>query len=36
MAEAADGMRGVLAGVTFADPGVPLLANADARADHDR
>ena len=31
MAEAADGMRGVLAGITFRDPSVPLLANADAR-----
>jgi [acyl-carrier-protein] S-malonyltransferase len=31
MAEAAEGMRGVLAGVTFNDPSVPLLANADAR-----
>jgi [acyl-carrier-protein] S-malonyltransferase len=31
MAEAADGMRAALAGVTFADPTVPLLANADAR-----
>jgi [acyl-carrier-protein] S-malonyltransferase len=31
MAEAADGMRGVLAGVTFLDPAAPLLANADAR-----
>jgi [acyl-carrier-protein] S-malonyltransferase len=31
MAEAADGMRGVLAGITFRDPRPPLLANADAR-----
>ena len=31
MAEAADGMRRVLAEVEFHDPGVPLLANADAR-----
>jgi [acyl-carrier-protein] S-malonyltransferase len=31
MNEAADGMRKVLAGVTFRDPEVPLLANADAR-----
>ncbi len=31
MAEAADGMRGVLAGITFRDPEPPLLANADAR-----
>jgi [acyl-carrier-protein] S-malonyltransferase len=31
MAEAADGMRTVLAGVPFADPTIPLLANADAR-----
>jgi [acyl-carrier-protein] S-malonyltransferase len=31
MAEAADGMRAVLAGVAFSDPLVPLLANADAR-----
>ncbi len=31
MAEAADGMRVALAGVTFHDPVVPLLANADAR-----
>lgn len=31
MAEAADGMRDVLAGVTFRDPAPPLLANADAR-----
>ncbi len=30
MAEAAEGMRGVLAGVTFSDPVAPLLANADA------
>jgi [acyl-carrier-protein] S-malonyltransferase len=30
MAEAADGMRGVLAGITFRDPRPPLLANADA------
>ena len=29
MAEAADGMRRALAGVTFADPVPPLLANAD-------
>ncbi len=31
MAEAADGMRLALAGVTFHDPATPLLANADAR-----
>ena len=31
MAEAAAAMRGVLAGVSFADPTTPLLANADAR-----
>ncbi len=31
MAEAADGMRTVLAGVPFRDPVAPLLANADAR-----
>lgn len=31
MAEAADGMRAVLADVPFSDPVVPLLANADAR-----
>lgn len=31
MADAAAGMRDVLAGVTFHDPAVPLLANADAR-----
>lgn len=31
MAEAADGMRIALGGVSFADPVVPLLANADAR-----
>ena len=31
MAEAADGMRQVLAGITFHDPKTPLLANADAR-----
>ncbi|HET9344374.1 MAG TPA: ACP S-malonyltransferase [Candidatus Limnocylindrales bacterium] len=31
MAEAADGMRAVLATVEFLDPVVPLLANADAR-----
>jgi [acyl-carrier-protein] S-malonyltransferase len=31
MAEAAEGMRKVLAGVTFRDPRPPLLANADAR-----
>ena len=31
MADAADGMRRVLAGVEFADPQPPLLANADAR-----
>lgn len=30
MAEAADGMRGVLASVPFHDPSPPLLANADA------
>lgn len=32
MAEAAAAMRGILAGVEFHDPRVPLLANADARA----
>jgi [acyl-carrier-protein] S-malonyltransferase len=32
MAGAAAGMRGVLAGVDFADPSVPLVANADAHA----
>jgi len=31
MSSAADGMRAVLAGVSFADPTAPLLANADAR-----
>ena len=31
MAEAAEGMRAALAGIAFADPTVPLLANADAR-----
>jgi [acyl-carrier-protein] S-malonyltransferase len=31
MSEAADGMRSALAGVSFSDPVVPLLANADAR-----
>lgn len=31
MAEAAEGMRVALAGVTFHDPTVPLLANADGR-----
>jgi [acyl-carrier-protein] S-malonyltransferase len=31
MANAAAGMRTVLAGVTFHDPSIPLLANADAR-----
>jgi [acyl-carrier-protein] S-malonyltransferase len=31
MTEAAAAMRGILAGVTFHDPRVPLLANADAR-----
>ena len=31
MANAAAGMRAVLAGVAFHDPSVPLLANADAR-----
>ncbi len=31
MAEAAEGMRAVLAGIEFADPHPPLLANADAR-----
>jgi [acyl-carrier-protein] S-malonyltransferase len=30
MAEAAEGMRGVLAGIAFGDPQPPLLANADA------
>jgi [acyl-carrier-protein] S-malonyltransferase len=32
MAEAADGMRRVLADVTFHDPALPLLANADAQS----
>ena len=32
MAEAATGMAAVLADVSFRDPAVPLLANADARA----
>jgi [acyl-carrier-protein] S-malonyltransferase len=31
MADAAEGMRVALAGVTFRDPDAPLLANADAR-----
>ncbi len=31
MAEAAEGMRSTLAGIAFADPRPPLLANADAR-----
>jgi [acyl-carrier-protein] S-malonyltransferase len=31
MAEAADGMREALTGITFRDPDVPLLANRDAR-----
>jgi [acyl-carrier-protein] S-malonyltransferase len=31
MADAAEGMRAVIAGVAFADPAIPLLANADAR-----
>jgi [acyl-carrier-protein] S-malonyltransferase len=31
MAEAAEGMRQTLAGITFRDPRPPLLANADAR-----
>ncbi len=31
MAEAADAMRDVLAGITFHDPEPPLLANADSR-----
>ena len=31
MARAAEGMRQVLAGIDFAEPRVPLLANADAR-----
>lgn len=31
MAEAAEGMRAAIAGIAFADPAVPLLANADAR-----
>jgi [acyl-carrier-protein] S-malonyltransferase len=31
MAEAAEGMRGVIAKVSFADPDAPLLANVDAR-----
>jgi [acyl-carrier-protein] S-malonyltransferase len=30
MAQAADAMRGVLAGITFRDPEPPLVANADA------
>jgi [acyl-carrier-protein] S-malonyltransferase len=32
MAEAADGMRAALAGVSFSDPIVPLVANADGRS----
>lgn len=32
MSRAAEGMRAVLAGITFNDPAAPLLANADARA----
>lgn len=32
MADAAAGMRSVLAGIAFADPAMTLLANADARA----
>ena len=31
MTEAAEGMRAVIADVAFADPSIPLLANADAR-----
>jgi [acyl-carrier-protein] S-malonyltransferase len=31
MADAAEGMRAVLAGISFSDPTPPLLANADAR-----
>jgi [acyl-carrier-protein] S-malonyltransferase len=31
MAEAAEGMRAALAGIAFADPAAPLLANKDAR-----
>jgi hypothetical protein len=31
MAEAAEGMREVIAGVRFRDPEIPLLANSDAR-----
>jgi [acyl-carrier-protein] S-malonyltransferase len=31
MAEAADGMRAALTGITFRDPEVPLLANKDGR-----
>jgi [acyl-carrier-protein] S-malonyltransferase len=31
MADAAEGMRGVLASIEFTDPQPPLLANADAR-----
>ena len=31
MAEAAEGMQAALAGITFHDPDVPLLANADGR-----
>jgi [acyl-carrier-protein] S-malonyltransferase len=31
MAEAAEGMRRVVADVTFRDPSIPLIANADAR-----
>ncbi|MDQ3938035.1 MAG: ACP S-malonyltransferase [Chloroflexota bacterium] len=34
MSRAAEGMRAVLADVTFADPRAPLLANADARSLH--
>ena len=36
MAEAAEGMRAVLADVAVPRPATTLLANADARADHDR
>jgi [acyl-carrier-protein] S-malonyltransferase len=32
MAEAAEGMRGILADIDFRDPSIPLLANADSRS----
>jgi len=32
MVEAAEGMRAAIAGITFRDPDMPLLANADGRA----